>query len=294
MKAKDVVDLVLLAAVWGASFLFMRMGVPDFGPVALVELRLLIASLFLLPVLKVRAGLGELPGNWRPLTILGILNSAVPFLLFSYATLYVTAGYSSVINATAPLWGALVAWLWLSERLPVIGVIGIVTGFAGVAVLTGDAQSLANPGATGAAMAAVGGAFFYRIGANFARRYTRHQNSLSVATGSMLFPALLLAPVAIACWPDVQPSLRAWIAIIAMGIGSTGFAYILYFRLIANVGPAKAITVAYLIPVFAMLWGVLLLGEAVTGRMVIGCLVIFVGTALVSGVFRRHRAAVNN
>lgn len=294
MKVSDIVDLTLLAAVWGASFLFMRMGVPEFGPVALVDLRLAIAAVFLLPMLKVRTGLGELATHWRALTILGFLNSAIPFLLFSYGTLYVTAGYAAVINATAPLWGALVAWLWLSERLPVVGVIGIITGFAGVAVLTGDTQILASPGSTGAAIAAVGGAFFYGIGANFARRYTRQLKSLSVATGSMLFPAILLAPAAIAYWPDAQPSLRAWLAIIAMGIASTGFAYILYFRLISNVGPAKAITVAYLIPVFAMLWGAVLLGETVSSRMIIGCGIIFVGTALVSGVFRRKQAAKGN
>ena len=107
MRAKDLVDLVLLAAVWGASFLFMRMGAPEFGPIALVQLRMLIAALFLLPILKMRVGLGELPGNWKHLTMLGLYNSAIPFLLLTYATLFVTAGFASVINATAPLWGAL-------------------------------------------------------------------------------------------------------------------------------------------------------------------------------------------
>ena len=121
MKAKDIVDLILLAAVWGASFLFMRMGAPEFGVIALVQLRMLIAALFLLPILYLRVGLKELPGNWRPLTMLGFYNSAFPFLLLTYSTLYVTAGFSSVINATAPLWGAVVAWLWLNvppETMP--------------------------------------------------------------------------------------------------------------------------------------------------------------------------------
>jgi drug/metabolite transporter (DMT)-like permease len=246
--------------------------------------------LFLLPVLMLRFGLNELPGNWRPLTILGLYNSAIPFLLLTYSTFYVTAGFSSVINATAPLWGAVVAWVWLSERLSTLGILGVLIGFAGVAVLAGDAQSLANPGSTVAVIAAVVGAFFYGVGANYARRYTRHLNSLTVATGSMLFPAVLLAPLAVALWPEVQPSLRAWVAIVAMGIASTGFAYILYFRLIANVGPAKAITVAYLIPVFAILWGALLIDEHVTVLMLIGCAIIFLGTALVTGVLPRRRA----
>ena len=285
MKAKDIVDLVLLAAVWGASFLFMRMGAPEFGPVALVQLRMLIAALFLLPVLKMRIGLAELPPNWKPLTMLGFLNSAIPFLLLTYSTLYVTAGFSSVFNATAPLWGALVAWVWLSERLSAIGVVGLIVGFLGVAVLAGDADNLASPGSVLAVIAAIGGAFFYGIGANYARRYTKHLNSLSVATGSMLFPAILLLPLTVAFWPDTPPSARAWFALIAMGIASTGVAYILYFRLIANVGPAKAITVAYLIPAFAVIWGALILDETVTALMIIGCLIIFLGTALVTGVF---------
>jgi drug/metabolite transporter (DMT)-like permease len=289
MKAKDLVDLILLAAVWGASFLFMRMGAPEFGVIALVQLRMLIAALFLLPVLMLRVGVSELPRNWKPLTMLGFYNSAIPFLLLTYSTLYVTAGYSSVFNATAPLWGAVVAWVWLSERLNTFGVIGVIVGFLGVAVLTGDAESLAGQGSTLAVIAAVSGAFFYGIGANYARRYTRHMNSLSVATGSMLFPAILLAPLAFAWWPEQQPSLRAWGAIIAMGVASTGFAYILYFRLIANVGPAKAITVAYLIPAFAVFWGALILDETVTVLMIIGCLIIFVGTALVTGVFPRGK-----
>jgi drug/metabolite transporter (DMT)-like permease len=206
-------------------------------------------------------------------------------LLLTYSTLYVTAGFSSVFNATAPLWGALVAWVWLSERLNSIGVVGLIVGFLGVAVLAGDADNLASPGSALAVIAAIGGAFFYGIGANYARRYTKHLNSLSVATGSMLFPAILLLPLSVAFWPDTPPSARAWVALIAMGIASTGFAYILYFRLIANVGPAKAITVAYLIPAFAVIWGALILDETVTSLMIIGCLIIFLGTALVTGVF---------
>jgi drug/metabolite transporter (DMT)-like permease len=158
-------------------------------------------------------------------------------------------------------------------------------GFVGVAVLAGDAESLASPGSMLAVVAAISGAFFYGVGANYARRYTKHLKSMSVATGSMLFPAIILLPLTVVTWPDAPPSARAWLALIVMGIASTGFAYILYFRLIANVGPAKAITVAYLIPAFAVIWGALILDETVTALMIIGCLIIFLGTALVTGVF---------
>ena len=287
MRAKDVVDLVLLAAVWGASFLFMRMGAPEFGAIALVQLRMLIAALFLLPILMMRVGLDELPGNWKHLTMLGFYNSAIPFWLLTYSTMFVTAGFSSVINATAPLWGALVAWVWLSERLSKPAIVGLSLGFIGVAVLSMDKESLAVDGAPLAVAAAVLGAFFYGIGANYARRYTSQLNSLSVATGTMLFPALFLLPLTIADWPDTLPSTEAWIALFAMGIASTGFAYILYFRLIANVGPTRAITVAYLIPVFAVFWGAVIIDEVVTTLMIVGCLIIFVGTALVTGVLPR-------
>jgi drug/metabolite transporter (DMT)-like permease len=285
MKAKDMLDLVLLAAVWGASFLFMRIGAPEFGPIALMQLRMLIAALFLLPIMQMRGDFAEVSGNWKTLTILGFLNSAIPMLLLTYSTLFVTAGYSSIFNATAPLWGALVAWVWLSERLNTMSIVGLLIGFVGVAVLAGDAESLASPGSMLAVVAAISGAFFYGVGANYARRYTKHLRSMSVATGSMLFPAIILLPLTVITWPDTPPSARAWLALIVMGIASTGFAYILYFRLIANVGPAKAITVAYLIPAFAVIWGSLILDETVTALMIIGCLIIFLGTALVTGVF---------
>ena len=289
MRAKDVVDLVLLAAVWGASFLFMRMGAPEFGPVALVQLRMLIAALCLLPILKMQVGLQEIPGNWKHLTVLGFLNSAIPFMLLSYATIYVTAGFSSVINATAPIWGAVVAWVWLSERISKAGVIGLLLGFVGVAVLTMDKESLAAPGSILALLAAVSAAFFYGIGVNYARRFTSGLKTLSVATGSMLYPAVILSPLTIALWPEQTPSTSAWIALFLMGTASTALAYILYFRLIANVGPTRAITVAYLMPAFAVIWGALILDEAITLLMVIGCLIIFVGTALVTGLLPRPK-----
>ena len=287
MKAKDLVPLFLLAAVWGASFLFMRIGTPEFGPVVLVQLRMLIAAVFLMPILVVRVGFRDIPRNWKTLTLLGACNSAIPFLLLSYATLHVSAGFSSIVNATAPLWGVAIAWLWLSDRPNRTGICGLLVGFAGVVILTADSKSLVSPDSTLALGAAVGGAFFYGVGVNYAKRYTNHLSSLTTATGSMLLPGIVLTPLAVAWWPESQPSLVAWASVVGMGVMSTGFAYILYFRLIANVGPSKAITVAYLIPVFAVVWGALILDEKITAIMVVGCAIIFLGTALVTGVFPR-------
>lgn len=264
MRFRDVVDLVLLAAVWGASYLFMRIGAPEFGVVALVYLRLLVGALCLLPVLHHRRGFGEIAANWKLLTQLGFYNSVLPFLLLTYSTLFVSGGFSAVINATAPLWGALIGWLWLSDSLSRSAVAGLLLGFAGVAILAADRESLAMAGSGLAVLAAAGGALCYGVGANFTKRYARHIDSLAVATGSLLLPAVILVPAAVLAWPATPPSLHAWIAVLLMGALSTGFAYILYFRLIANVGPAKAISVAYLIPAFAVLFGALLLDEKVT------------------------------
>ena len=287
MKAGDSVDLLVLAAFWGASFLFMRVAGPEFGPIALVQLRLGTAALFLLPIFLLRIEFSELTTNWRKLTLLGVLNSAMPFLLLTYATLTITGGFAAILNATAPIWAALIAWIWLSDRLTTSGIVGILVGFAGVFVLVGDTVSLALPGSTNAAFAVVLASFLYGVGGNFVRKYMHGLKPLTIATGSQLAAAIVMLPASIAYWPDNPISLRAWLAVVIMGIVSTGLAYILYFRLIANIGPTKAITVTYLVPAFAMVWGVLLIDELVTADMIIGCLIIFFGTTLATGVFQK-------
>jgi hypothetical protein len=128
MKTRDVVDLFVLAAVWGASFLFMRIATPEFGPIVLMQLRLAIAALFLIPIFLLRANVSELKIHWRKLALLGVVNSAIPFSLLAFSTLYLTAGFAAIINATAPLWAALIAWMWLSERLDGSRVIGLLVG----------------------------------------------------------------------------------------------------------------------------------------------------------------------
>ena len=175
----------------------------------------------------------------------------------------------------------------MSERLTGGGITGIIVGFAGVVVLAGDTASLVLTGSTLAAIAAILASLCYGIGANYARKYMQGLSSLTTATGSQLAAAIVLIPAAIVFWPDNTISLRAWMAVIVMGVASTGLAYILYFRLIANVGPAKAITVTYLVPAFAVAWGALLIDETVTPLMIIGCLIIFFGTALATGAIRK-------
>ena len=240
MNSRDTMDLLVLSALWGASFLFMRIAVPEFGPIVLAELRVAIASVVLLPILILRADVGELRINWKKLVTVGTVNSALPFILLPFATLYLTGGFASILNATSPLWAALIAWIWLSAKLDASRITGLIIGFGGVVVLVWNKASLDLGGVSLAIIAAILASIFYGVGANYTKRHMQGISSLVIATGSQLAAALVLLPGAIALWPDGPISIRAWAAIITMGIFSTGLAYIIYFRLIANVGPTSA------------------------------------------------------
>ncbi len=286
MRGRDLVDLFALGFLWGASFLFMRIAGPEFGALALVEVRVAIAALVLLPLLLARGLGGELTSNWAVLGVLGIHNTALPFLLLTWATLYLTAGTSGILNATAPIFAAIIAWAWLGERLTISRTAGLLVGTVGVWLLVRDKVGASMGDTTLAVVAALGGAFLYGIGGNFTRRYASHIKPLAIATGSQIGAALVLLPIAVVTWPDTPISITAWAAAITMGLFSTALAYILYFRLIANIGPTGAITVTYLIPVSAMLLGALVINEPITGAMVFGGAVILLGTALATGMLR--------
>ena len=182
MKVRDTIELLILSALWGASFLFMRIAVPELGPVVLAELRVVIATLFLLPILAMRNGFGELKTHWRKLSSVGILNSAIPFMLLPFSTLYLTGGFAAIINATAPLWTALIAWIWLSATLNVSRTIGLIIGFAGVVVLVWGKASFDLGGVSLAILAAIVASIFYGIGANYIKTYLQGVGSLAIAT----------------------------------------------------------------------------------------------------------------
>jgi len=287
MKAFDIGELVLLAALWGASFLFMRLGAHEFGAVPLAAVRVGLASLMLLPLLASRAQLGELRTHWRGLLLVGVLNSAVPFALFSFAALSITAGLSSIVNATTPLWTAVVAFVWLRQGLTRWRALGLVIGFAGVAFLAWDKASF-KPGADHAGLWAVLACALatlcYGIAANATKRLLSGVPPLVVATGSQAAAALLLALPAAWLWPATLPGAVAWGAVAALAALCTALAYLLYFRLMSRVGPTNAVSVTFLIPLFAMLWGALFLQEAVTAQMVAGGAIVLVGIALALGL----------
>lgn len=285
MGTRDLIDLVVLGAIWGASFLFMRIAVPEFGAIPLIAARVGIAAVFLLAVLSRRSGLRDLYGNAARLTLLGAINSAIPFSLFAFAVLSVTAGFASVLNATTPLFGALVAFVWLRDRPAPIRIAGLIVGFAGVLVLVWGRLSVKDDGS--GALAVVAGltaALLYGIAANYTKRRLSGVDSLVIATGSLVAATVFLVPLAVVFWPPAQPSVASWVSAALLAIICTGIAYILYFRLLDRVGPSKTLAVTYLIPVFGVLWGRLFLDEPVTASMIVGCSVILLGITLANGI----------
>jgi drug/metabolite transporter (DMT)-like permease len=294
---KWLADFVLLAAIWGASFLFMRIAAVEFGALATAAVRVAIASLFLLPIVWLRGLLPELRKNWRPIFFVGLLNSGIPFACFSFALLSISTGLSAILNATVPMFGALVAWLWLKDRPDASRLLGLVVGFAGVAMLAWDKATF-KPDASGiapgwAVLACLLACLCYGIAASFTKRHLTGLPPLVTAAGSQIGATLGLALPAAWFWPAQLPGARAWLALLALGVVCTGVAYILFFRLIEKAGPQRTLAVTFVIPVFAVFYGVVLLGEPVTSWMLICGIVIVCGTALSTGLLKIGRPRVN-
>ncbi len=292
MKPADIGELLLLAALWGASFLFMRVGAPEFGGIALAALRVGFATLALAPVLLWRGQWSTLRTHWRPIAVLGVLNSALPFALYAHAALSISAGLASIFNASTPLFGAVIGWFWLGDRLTPARSLGLAIGFAGVVGLAFGNTSF-QPGGTGAAIVAcLGATLCYGIAANYTKLALQGVPALPVATGTLGAATLALALPAVWTWPSVAPSRAAWVAALLLAVVCTSIAYLLYFRLLGRLGPSKAIAVTFLIPAFAVLWGGWLLDEAITPAMLLGCAVILAGTGLATGAIGPRRAAL--
>lgn len=289
MKPLYLIELVTLAALWGASFLFMRMGAPEFGPIVLIFLRTGIAAIFLLPFVLLSRKWTFIKENALLMFTVGVVGTAVPFSLLSYAVLSVSAGYASILNATAPIFTAIIAWLWVKDELSLSAVIGLVVGFSGVAILTFDDQGSSSGVSLLPVLAGLGATFCYGIGANFTKQKLSHVHPLALACGSQLGATISLLPLSIWLWPAQIPGQQAWISVVLLGIACTAFAFILYFRLIANVGVNKAITVTYLIPFFGVIWGMIFLDETLTLFMLAGGLFILTGVALSTGIFKSSK-----
>ncbi|WP_281665170.1 DMT family transporter [Paraburkholderia fungorum] len=279
----NIFELLLLAAIWGASFLFMRIAVPELGPLPLIALRVGIAALVLAPVLRLAAARSQLRAKLWPLFVVGLTNSALPFCLLAYSTLYVNAGLDSVLNATTPLWAAAIGAA--AFRIPIQRhqTVGLLIGLLGVVVLVSETLGSGAVGGLRAVVAALLATFSYGFAVNYSKRRLAGVQPFVVAFGSQFFAAVALLPVALLSWPTHSITPSTWGYVGALGVVCTGFAYVLFFRLVENVGSAYAASVTFLIPIFGVIWGAVFLGEHITPMTLIGGAIILFGTAVASG-----------
>ena len=286
-------DYIALGALWGSSFLFMRFSALEFGALATAAGRVGIAAAFLLPIVIYKGLLPQLQKHWKKIFIMGIFNSAIPFACFAFSLLSITTGLSSILNATVPMFGALVAWVWLKDKPALPRIVGIAIGFSGIALLAWGKASF-KPDASGtttgwAVLACLLACLCYGISASYAKKYMGGIDPMVTAAGSQIGATLGLLIPAIWLWPTTAPSATAWLALLVLGVACTGIAYILYFRLIEKAGPQRTLTVTFLIPVFAVFYGAVFLHEAATPWMLLCAAVIVCGTALATGLVKFKR-----
>jgi drug/metabolite transporter (DMT)-like permease len=291
VKRQDLAALVLLSSIWGGSFLFMRVAAPVLGPALLIEIRVLLAGLVLLAGTAIARTLPPLRPYWRPLLVVGLTNSAIPFLLIATAELHLTASLAATLNATTPLCGAVIAALWFRERLPWSKVLGLVTGLAGVAVLVGLGPLPLNRDLLVSSGESLVAAVLYGFSAVYSRAKLQGASPMAITIYSQLAAAIALLPLMPASMPHQAPSALVIGCTLALSLLSTALGYLLYFRLIARVGAMRATMVTYLSPAFGLLWGAVFLGERLGLGSMLGFGLILASVGLVSGLRLPHRSA---
>ena len=294
MSLSSLIKLFALAAIWGSSFLFMRIAAPVLGPVMLITLRVLLGSLFLLAVSQVNGSRLDIRRDWKHFLILGLANTALPFTLFAFAAETLPASLLSILNATAPIWGAIVSAVWLRTAFTLKAMAGLLFGIAGVSILVGIDGAHMTAATLIAVTAGLAAGLCYGIASVYAKQ-AKSVEPFANAHGSLWGAVLWMAPAAPFFPPAAMPGLWVIVSVVAIGVLCSGVAYMLYFKLIEEIGAAQTLSVGFLIPVFGVLWGALFLHEAVTARTLIGGLVVLIGMALITGfnplALMRRRAA---
>ena len=286
MHRREVVLLLTLASIWGASFLFIKLGVDEVEPAVVVLGRLVVGVAVLVPVVLLRGAIPDLRAMWIPCVVLGALNNAVPYWLIAFAETRIDSGLAAVIQAAAPILTVVLATrIDPSQRVRGLRLVGVAVGFVGVALLVGVQEGSQLVGA----LAVLGTATCYAVSVLYAGRTVRSFPPLEVAIGQLAVGMLLALPFGLAQLPSEAPPAKAVAAIVALGALSTGVAYLLYFTLIARAGASRAILVTYLVPAFALVYGTVFLDEAVTASALAGLVLILGGTALGTGARLRRR-----
>ncbi|MGM3388214.1 DMT family transporter [Stutzerimonas stutzeri] len=288
MRPIDLLRLISLAAIWGASFLFMRIIAPELGTFPTAFFRVLFACLGLLPILWILRVRWDFRGKLKLCLILGMINSGAPFALYALAAQFLPTGYSAIFNATTPMMGVIIGALFFAETLTVSKLIGVLFGLSGVALLTRTGPVVFDLQLVVGALACLGATACYGLGGFLTRRWINQNGGLTselVAFGSQVGAVLCLLPLFVislfASPPVSWGDGRVWLSLAGLGVGCTAFAYILYFRLLADIGPVRTLTVTFIIPPFGVLWGALLLGEPLDWAYLYGGALIAVALWLV-------------
>jgi drug/metabolite transporter (DMT)-like permease len=281
MRASDVARLVALAVIWGASFVFIRVIAVPLGPLWTAAGRVLIAGLVLVAWLAVVRRDAELRTHWRAYLFLGVVASAIPFVLFAHAALTLPASYLVILNAMTPLFAALIAVPWLGERLEGVKLAGIALGIAGVALVSGAGAIALDGPVLGAVAASIGATLSYAVSGVWIKRHGQRLAPDAIAAWSQLCAGAVLLPLALASPPPGPITATVAANLAALALLSSAVAYLLYFRLIRDIGPTRTLTVTFLMPAFGMTFGALALGESITLPMLAGAALVVAGTALV-------------
>jgi len=286
MSIKSALLLVLLAAIWGSSFVFMRASADAFGPIALIAVRISVAALVLIVFFKSKKRRDEFLRNWRILFFIGVVNSALPFSLLAYASLSLTGGTVSILNAMTPVFTAWVSHIWLKDSMNKLQFLGMAISISGLIFLVWDKVSFTIDSWL-PVLAGVGATICYGFASTSTKKHLCNVSVMTSTAGSLLFSALLLLFLSSFFLPDfslITPT--NWLYAIILGVLCTAIAFIIYFKLVKDIGPAKTSTVTFLIPIFAFFWGFILLGEKVTFRMWMATLIILLGMSLVTGIIK--------
>jgi drug/metabolite transporter (DMT)-like permease len=286
---RDATMLLLLSAIWGASFLFIKLGVDELEPSVVVLGRLVVGVLVLLPLVAVRGGLSPLRAYVLPVFALGALNNALPFWLLGFAETRLDSGLTAVIQAAAPIFTVLLAgWIDPGQAMRGLRLVGVGVGFVGVALLVGVQRG----GEVTAALAVVATALCYAVSVLFAGRKLRGVPPLQISVGQLGAAAIMVAPLGLSQLPADVPPAKTIAAVVALGALGSGLAYLLYFAIIASAGASRAILVTYLVPAFALFYGAVFLDESITPTALVGLALILGGVALATGLSRRGPAAL--
>ena len=290
MEFRYWILLTFLGALWGSAFMFIKVATPEFGPIALVNARLIIASLIFLPILLRSKYIHLLKPIWRQVLVLAILNNAIPFTLFSYASFGADSNILAILNATTAFNTMIIAYIWIGENVSLKQLFGLLLGFIGIFILVNPQNSETT---LISSMSALLASFFYSYSTVYIQRQSVNANKMVLIGWSIIFSAVIMLPVTIFYLPDSMPSISAIGSAIWLGAISTGLGFLGYVRLIDKIGAVKTSTVAYFLPVFGIIWGAIFLDEIISSTIIMGCLIVLIGIYFANSNNRGYVNSVN-